>query len=55
MTASSRPPLTTVDMRLDDIGRTAANMLLSAIDGTPSPGSHARPCRLVVRGSTGGD
>jgi LacI family transcriptional regulator len=55
MTASSRPPLSTVDMQLDDIGRTAADLLLGAIDGTPSPGSHARPCRLVVRGSTGGD
>jgi DNA-binding LacI/PurR family transcriptional regulator len=54
MTASSRPPLTSVDMQLYDIGQTAAELLLAAIDDLPVGGSHARPCRLVVRESTAG-
>ncbi|MEV0612567.1 LacI family DNA-binding transcriptional regulator [Nonomuraea sp. NPDC050404] len=52
MTGASQPPLTSVDMNLDGLGRTAAEMLLAAINGTHSPGRHARPCRLVVREST---
>ena len=54
MALSSRPPLTTVDMQLDHVGRTAAELVLEAIAGRPAPGRHALPCRLVVRESTGG-
>jgi LacI family transcriptional regulator len=54
MALSSRPPLTTVDMQLDGVGRTAAELLLHAIDGRPSPGTHKLGCRLVVRDSTDG-
>jgi LacI family transcriptional regulator len=52
MVAASRPPLTTVDMRLPSLGRRAAELLLDSIDGRPSAGEHAMPCELVVRGST---
>ncbi|MEV0821991.1 LacI family DNA-binding transcriptional regulator [Nonomuraea rubra] len=52
MAGACQPPLTSVDMNLEGLGRTAAEMLLAAINGTPSPGRHARPCHLVVREST---
>lgn len=52
MALASRPPLTTVDMNLEEIGRTAALRLLEAIEGIPAPGVHAVPSRLVVRDST---
>ena len=48
-----RPPLTTVDMDLTQLGRFAAEKLLAAIDGLPAPGLHNLPCRLVIRDSTG--
>jgi LacI family transcriptional regulator len=50
---AARPPLTTVDMRLADVGRRAAECLLAAIAGEPSPGGHVIPARLVVRASSG--
>ena len=49
---ASRPPLTSVDMDLDGLGRTAAGLLLEAIDGAPRPGRHRHPARLVIRDST---
>ncbi|BCL33034.1 LacI family DNA-binding transcriptional regulator [Streptomyces aurantiacus] len=52
MALASRPPLTSVDMNLTEIGRLAALKLLEAIDGRPDPGTHRTPCRLVVRDST---
>jgi len=52
MAEASQPPLTSVDMNLDGLGRTAAEMLLAAINGKPSPGRHPHPCHLVVREST---
>jgi LacI family transcriptional regulator, galactose operon repressor len=48
-----RPPLTTVDMNLTQLGRYAAEQLLAAIGGEPSHGLHTLPCQLVVRASTG--
>ena len=39
-------------MCLEDVGRVAAEHLLSAINGEPTHGVHTVPCRLVVRGST---
>ncbi|WP_377273103.1 LacI family DNA-binding transcriptional regulator [Peterkaempfera sp. SMS 1(5)a] len=53
MALASRPPLTTVDMDLTELGRTAALRLMEAIDGHPRPGVHRVPCRLMVRESTG--
>lgn len=52
MTLACQPPLTSVDMELEKLGRTAANLLLAAINGEPEPGRHTHPCRLVVREST---
>ena len=53
MAAACRPPLTTVDMNLTQLGRSAAQRLLAAIEGHPSHGLHTLPCRLIVRESTG--
>lgn len=47
-----RPPLTTVDMNLQEVGRVAASYLLAAIAGQPTSGAHKLPCRLVLREST---
>ncbi|MHA7987367.1 LacI family DNA-binding transcriptional regulator [Rathayibacter sp. CAU 1779] len=47
-----RPPLTTVDRRLGEIGRRSAEMLLDAIGGTAHPGIELVEPRLVTRGST---
>jgi LacI family transcriptional regulator len=52
MALASRPPLTTIDMGLTEIGRIAALRLLEAIDNKPRPGVHTVPCRLVVRESS---
>lgn len=53
MTTACRPPLTSVDRNLEEVGRTAALMLMEAIEGRPAPGVRSVPCRLVVRESTG--
>src|SRR5919197_839305 len=49
----SRPPLTTVDMNLHDLGRLAGTRLLAMIDGEKDAGLVRTPCRLVVRASCG--
>lgn len=52
--AATRPPLTTVDMNLKDLGRHAGLTLLDLVEGRPvPPGVRALPCRLVVRRSCG--
>ena len=50
--AASGPPLTTVDMNLRELGRTAGQELLSAIEGRPSSGLRRLPCSLVLRESS---
>ncbi|MDH2426914.1 LacI family DNA-binding transcriptional regulator [Sphaerisporangium sp. TRM90804] len=52
MTEGAQPPLTSIDMNLEGLGRSAAEKLLAAINGSPSPGRHAIACHLVVREST---
>ncbi|MEV4136755.1 substrate-binding domain-containing protein [Dactylosporangium sp. NPDC049742] len=52
MVEGCRPQLTSVDMDLEGIGRTAAELLLAAINGDPVHGQRALPCRLVPRAST---
>jgi LacI family transcriptional regulator len=47
-----RPPLTTIDLNLELVGRTAGELLLQAIDGRPAGGTHVLPPRLVVRESS---
>lgn len=53
MAADCRPPLTTVDRNLRQVGRYATQRLLAAISGDYAPGTERLPCRLVVRESTG--
>lgn len=48
----ARPPLTSIDMNLQEVGRRAAQLLFAAIDGQPSVGVHRVSTRLVARGST---
>lgn len=52
LTTNSRPPLTSVDMNLEEVGRAAARTLFAAIDAAPTPGIEALSCRVVIRGST---
>jgi LacI family transcriptional regulator len=52
MALASRPPLTTVDLRLEDLGRRAATLLLEAIAGKPHHGVLQLPTQLVTREST---
>ena len=52
MVDGCRPALTSVDMDLEGIGRTAAELLLAAINGNPAHGRHALPGRLIPRAST---
>lgn len=53
MVNAARPPLTTVDLQLSDLGNVAATRLLAAIDGKPVEGGIERvPCRLIQRQST---
>jgi LacI family transcriptional regulator len=49
---NTRPPLTSVDFRLEDVGRLAAEKLFAAIDGETGRGTISVPARLVVRGSS---
>ncbi|HEX4704286.1 MAG TPA: LacI family DNA-binding transcriptional regulator [Pseudonocardiaceae bacterium] len=52
MALAARPPLTTIDMDLGEIGRIAALRLLAQIDATtPEAGLATVPCRLIVRES----
>jgi LacI family transcriptional regulator len=52
MVAGAQPPLTSVDMCLEDGGRVAAQTLLNAIAGEPADGVQTVPSRLVVRESS---
>jgi LacI family transcriptional regulator len=49
---ASRPPLTTVDLQLEELGRRAAELLREAIAGRPQPGTTSLMPRLVIRQST---
>lgn len=51
--AKTRPPLTTVDMDLHELGRLAGTRLLEMIEGRRESGVAYTPCRLVVRDSCG--
>ncbi|WP_245571197.1 LacI family DNA-binding transcriptional regulator [Neorhizobium alkalisoli] len=53
--AQSRPPLTTIDMNLKELGRQAGLTVLALSEGKPvEAGLRKLPCRLVVRQSCGG-
>jgi LacI family transcriptional regulator len=51
--AESRPPLTTIDLNLQQIGATAVRHLFAAIDGERASGVIRHPTRLIIRESTG--
>ena len=51
--ADCRPPLTTVDLNLEQLGATAVEHLIAALDGRRSTGVIRQPGRLVIRESTG--
>ncbi len=53
MAEATRPPLTSVDMNLKDLGRRAGLSLLDRIAGRELHGVERLPCTLVVRGSCG--
>jgi LacI family transcriptional regulator len=52
LSATARPPLTSIDMNLQELGRAAALSLSEAISGQADPGIHRLPVRLVPREST---
>jgi LacI family transcriptional regulator len=49
---NNRPPLTTVDLNLQQLGATAVQHLFAALDGQLQKGIIREPVRLVVREST---
>ncbi len=51
--AATRPPLTTIDMNLTELGREAGRRLIRMIAGEPMHGVHRLPCSLIVRESCG--
>jgi LacI family transcriptional regulator len=54
--AQTRPPLTTIDMELKELGRQAGLTVLALAEGRPvEPGVRKLPCRLIVRQSCGSD
>ncbi len=54
--SATRPPLTTVDMNLKELGREAGRLILELAEGKPvEPGVRQLPCKLVLRKSCGGD
>jgi LacI family transcriptional regulator len=54
MAEATRPPLTSVDLNLRDLGREAGARLLEMIGGKRLRGVHRLACTLVVRDSCGG-
>lgn len=53
MTDAARPPLTSIDMNLRQLGREAGERLVEMIAGKTFSGVHRLPCRLVERVSCG--
>lgn len=50
---STRPPLSTIDQQLEELGRRAGQLVLDLSGGNPvKPGPVLVPCRLVERGSS---
>ena len=49
---SARPPLSSIDMQLQELGRAAARALSTAIGGAAHPGVNRLPVRVVPREST---
>lgn len=55
MADQARPPLTSIDMNLKEIGREAGRTVLALAEGKiVEPGLRRLPCRLAIRQSCGG-
>jgi LacI family transcriptional regulator len=54
MVSAARPPLTSVDMNLEALGREAGQRLIDMINGERLSGIRRLPCSLVVRESSVG-
>jgi LacI family transcriptional regulator len=52
MTLAARPPLSSVDMNLHELGRLAGERLIAMIAGERRKGVERLPCSLVVRQSS---
>lgn len=52
MTEAARPPITSIDMNLADLGREAGEALIAMIGGKEISGLKRLPCTLVPRQST---
>ncbi|HEY8575356.1 MAG TPA: LacI family DNA-binding transcriptional regulator [Devosia sp.] len=56
VSAATRPPLSTIDMNLKELGREAGRLILDLAEGKPvEPGIRTLPCKLVLRQSCGGE
>lgn len=55
LVSGARPPLTSVDMNFEALGRHAAHRLLESIAGEQHSGVEQLDCRVAVRGSTAFD
>ena len=53
MTEAARPPITSIDMNLNALGREAAEQLIAMISGQQIRGAKRMPCSLVIRKSCG--
>jgi LacI family transcriptional regulator, galactose operon repressor len=53
MACATRPPLTTVDMNLVEVGRYAGESLMALLAGEMRSGIIRLPCSLIIRGSSG--
>ena len=53
MAGAARPPLTTIDMNLEEMGRETGRLLMELIGGKPLHGTRRLPCSLVIRDSCG--
>jgi LacI family transcriptional regulator len=54
MVEASRPPLSSIDMNLEALGREAGSRLISMMAGERATGIRRLPCSLVVRQSSAG-
>ncbi|GGK61430.1 MULTISPECIES: LacI family DNA-binding transcriptional regulator [Streptomyces aurantiacus group] len=52
LTSAARPPLTSVDMNLEEVGRAAAQAVFAALAGSPRSGIEQQGGRVIIRGST---
>ena len=52
MTEASRPPLSSIDMNLQALGREAGRLLIGMIAGEKTRGIRHLPCTLIVRDSS---